>query len=253
MKQRRMISILLALMLLAPVMVSAQSSSPTYRVEESQFGSGGEVDTTSPTYRAQSSAGSLGVGETSSANYDGIAGFLTPNEPFLEMIVTAATVNFGTLSDTTTSSGAAQAGACNCSFTVRTYLSSAYSVVTSGQMTNESGAIIDAKTILGAPSTDQNVEEFGINLVDNSNPNIGVNALNIPDNNFADGTAASGYSTVDQFKYAVGDTIARSPATAGNQAVGQTNYTISYIAKSKPITEAGVYNLNHVLIVVPTY
>ncbi len=232
----------------------AQSSSSSYKIDEFQFGSGGELDATSGSYRAHSAVGGLGVGDFASTNYDGVGGYITPNEPFLEMLVTAATVDFGVLSDSIASSAAAQAGACNCSFTVRTYLTSTYSVLSlSDPPTNESGAVIDAKTTLGVPSTNQAVEEFGINLVDNSSPNVGVDPLNVPSGSLADGEAASGYGTPNQFKYAVGDTIARSQQTATNQAVGQTNYTISYIAKRRSLTEAGVYQMNHMLVVVPTF
>jgi hypothetical protein len=235
--------------------VAAQtSSSPNYQTNEYMFGTGGELDTTSANYRAQSSVGALGVGSSASANYDAEAGFLTPADPFLEMVVTEQTVDLGNLSDTAYSSGAAQGGGCSCSFNVRTYLTSAYVVLTvSDPPTSENGDILDAKTVLGAPSSDPSVEEFGINLVDNANPNIGANSVNIPDNTFADGTVETGYNTPDQFKYNVGDIVAKSPATAGNQAVGQTNFTISYIAKRKTLSDAGVYTMNHVLVVVATY
>jgi hypothetical protein len=233
--------------------VFAQASS-NFKVDEYQFGTGGEVDLQSLNYRAQGSAGSLGVGSSSSANYDAEAGFLTPNEPFLEMIVTAATVDLGVLSTTSSASGAAQAGTCNCSFSVRTYLSSEYSVLTmSSPPTSENGSVLAAKSTLGVPSVSQTVEEFGINLVDNSSPNIGANPTNDPNNSFADGKAETGYATPNQFKYGLGDIIARSPATAGNQAVGKTNYTISYIAKIKPTTAAGAYAMNHDIVVVATY
>jgi hypothetical protein len=198
--------------------------------------------------------GLLGIGTSSSDDFDLNAGFITQDVPYLAFAVTGASVNFGTLSDVSTSSGAAQSGACNCSFIVRTYLSSNYTVLTvSDPPTNENGDILDAKSTLGVPSGDQNVEEFGINLVDNTSPNIGANLSNQPDNSFADGQAATGYSTVDQFKYGVGDVIARSAATATNPAVGETYYTISYIAKIKPLTEAGFYEMRHDLVAVPTY
>lgn len=253
-KIKNAILAILLLPLLHAGVLYAQSSSTNYQVEEAFFGTGGEVDLNSPNYQAQGSAGSLGVGAQSGNNYDAEAGFLTPEEPFLEMVVTNTTVDLGTLSHDTTSFGAAQSGDCNCSFYVRTYLSSEYSVVTmSNPPTNENGNSLSEKTVLGAPSTDENVEEFGINLVDNSSPDIGANPNNDPDSTFADGRAESGYDTPDQFKYGIGDIIARSPATVGNQAVGKTNYTISYIAKANKITSAGLYTMNHDIVVIATY
>jgi hypothetical protein len=234
--------------------VHAQYSSPNFRVDEAFFGTGGEVDMSSDAFRGQGSAGSLGVGGSESANFMAEAGFLTPSEPFLEMVVTGATVDFGTLSDTATAFGSAQGGDCNCSFYVRTYFSSEYTVVTmSDPPTNESGASLAAKTTTGLPSTDQSVEEFGMNLVANTSPLMGANPVNDPDGTFADGSAATGYDIVNQFKYQKGDIVARSPANLSNPGVGKTNYTVSYIAKRNNITPAGVFTMFHDLVAVPTF
>lgn len=232
----------------------AQSSSSNYKIEEYYFGTGGEVDASSDNYRAQQSTGALGVGTSSSDNYDANTGFNTPAEPFLEMVSTGANLNFGTLDYNTVSSGATQAGACNCSFYIRSYLSSQYTVITlSNPPTNENNNVMQAKSVLGVPSTDPNVEEFGINLVDNSSPDIGANPVNQPDDSFADGRAATGYNTPNNFKYVKGDIIASSPLTSGNQGVGLSEYTISYMMKIKKLTPAGVYTLNNDLVVISTF
>lgn len=228
----------------APVMAQS-SSSNSYRVDEYQFGSGGELENSSTNYKAQTNVGSLGVGRSSSTNYDLEAGFITPSEPFLEVFVNFATVNLGILDPSTTGTGTG-------TFWVRTYLSGSYVVQTMSQpLTSEGGAVINAKGTLGAPAP--GTEEFGINLVDNSSPNIGADPLNVPDNDYADGAIATGYNTPDQFKYGVGDIIARAAATIGNQAVGRTDYTISYIANINSITEAGSYSMVHDIVVVATF
>ncbi|MES2971110.1 MAG: hypothetical protein V4702_02190 [Patescibacteria group bacterium] len=246
------IGFVLAVSMTQPVF--AQSSSPSYKVEETYFGSGGAVDLSSPGYQGQAGLGSLGVGSSSSANYDAEAGFYTPNQVFLEFVVTGATVELGVLSPSAPSSGAAQAGTCNCSFYVRSYLSSAYIVTTiSNPPTSESGHSFAAKATTGAPSTDSTVEEFGINVVANTSPVLGANPFNDPSGMFADGTAAAGYNVANQFKYGIGDNIARSPATVGNQGTGKTNFTISYIIKPKNTTPAGTYRMDHVLVAIPTY
>jgi hypothetical protein len=67
----------------------------------------------------------------------------------------------------------------------------------------------------------------------------------VPDNSYADGIAATGYDTPEQFKYEKGDIVARSPGNPNAQAVGQTNYTISYMIKASNITPAGFYVMNH--------
>ncbi len=233
--------------------VYAVSSSTNYSVQESAFGAG-SGNGSSASYGAQGSAGLNGVGNASSTNYDTVAGLITPDVPFLEFVVSGATVDLGVLDPNTPSSGAAQAGACNCSFYVRSYVSSAYVVTTmSAPPTSESGRVLAAKAIQGVPSSSQSVEEFGINVVANSSPAIGADPVNQPDNSFADGVAETGYNVANQFKYAIGDVIARSAGTANTKAWGQTDYTISYITKSSTLTPAGLYKMDHVLVATSIY
>lgn len=234
-----------SIFIVLPVLAQ-ESTSPNYRVNEYQFGSGGELDSTSTNFRAQSNVGSLGVGRSSSANYDAESGFVTPSEPFLELFINTTSVELGTLTTTQTATG-------NSIFWVRTYLSSDYIVQTmSPSLTSEGGAVIDAKSVLGAVSA--GTEEFGINLVANSSPaTFGNDPLNVPDNSFADGEIATGYSTPNQYKYGQGDVIARAAATIGNQAVGRTDYTISYIANINSITEAGSFTMIHDIVVTATF
>lgn len=225
----------------------AQStSSPSYKVDEYQFGTGSNVDLNSTNYGAHAGVGSLGVGRVSSTNYDAEAGFITPNAPFLEVFVNNTTVDLGNLNVTSTGSGQG-------SFWVRTYVSSAYVVQTMSQPPiSEGGRVLAAKSTLG--TANPGTEEFGINLVANTAPAaIGANPLNVPDNTFADGQAATSYNTANQYKYGVGDIIARSQATVGNQAVGRTDYTISYIANVSSITPAGTYVMKHDIVVTATY
>ena len=92
-----------------------------------------------------------------------------------------------------------------------------------------------------------------MNLVLNSNfcgigCNLGANPAPVPNSTFADGAAATGYSTAGQFKYHAGDTIAS--AAKGN---GQTNYTVSFIADIAGSTPAGTYTMAADLVVVASY
>lgn len=252
-KQRQLFVLILTVAVFLPLRVLAQSSSGNYRVEESSFGSGGDVNMNSASYNAQGMAGNLGVGMSSSTNYDVEAGFYTPNEPYLEMFVNNTVVDLGTLSTTATSTGSGV-------FWIRTYLSSSYVVKTMSQPpTSEGGAVLSAKSTTGGSNI--GTEEFGINLVANTSPaTFGANRVNVPDDTFADGQAfgdgdggARDYDDANQFAYGVGDTIARSQATVGRQAVGRTDYTISYIANISSITEAGTYRMDHDLVAIVTY
>lgn len=263
-KKRLFLSLSACLLLVSalPISVFAQSSSDNYQIEEYYFGTGGEVDASSDNYRARQGTGALGVGSTSSDNYDANAGSITDSEPFLEMVVENTSVNFGTLDSGTTSYGAAQAGACSCSFYIKTYLSGDYAVYTISQPpTSESGNSLDAKSTTGAPAVGDAVEEFGMNLVANTiYGGFGANRVNQPDDTFADGAAFGDgpggnrdYDDPDEFAYGAGDMIAYSQQTPGEPAIGLTEYTISYIAKPSINTPAGFYQMNHIIVVVATY
>ena len=238
---------LLTLAVMLPLSALAQtSSSSNFQVQEAQFGSGGTAEVCSGNqYCAQGSLGANAVGNQSSANFDSQAGVLTENEEFLEFVILDTSVDLGELTPTTTGTGTAE-------FYVRTYLSSSYAVYSVAPSPSiAAGESLDPMTTTAA--SQQGTEQFGINLVDNTNPDIGANLANQPDGTFADGAISAGYGTVDQFRYVDGETIVEAPATVGNQGTGQTNYTISYIANVSALTPAGTYVMNHNLIAVPTY
>lgn len=237
---------LLFTLLGVPAFVFAQtSSSPNYQVQEYQFGTGGNPDLNSSNYSANASVGSLGVGRSASTNYNMEAGLITPSEPFLELFINTTNVELGTLDAGTTASGTSV-------FWVRSYLSSAYIVQTmSPSLTSESGYVIPGKATRGPVQLGK--EEFGINLVANTTPAVGADPFNVPDNTFADGTVDSQYSQPNEFKYVQGDIIARAPETVGKQAVGRTDYTVSYIANINNITPAGTYRMVHDIVVTGTY
>lgn len=228
--------------------VVAQSGSTNYRVDESSFSSGSGTGT-SASYSAQGSAGDNAIGFAYSAGYTAYGGPISPNEEYLEMVVTGATINLdtpssdaGVLTEAETATGSGQ-------FYVRAYLNGSYAVLTlSSAMTNESGDTI--QSLASATASSAGTEQFGINLVDNTSPNIGSNPALQPDASYANGEPAPGYDTADQFKYVQGDIIAQH---GGEPAWGQTNYTISYIANISSITEAGFYQMVHQITAVPTF
>ena len=94
----RALTLVLTALVLMPFRIHAQSSSSTnYRVDQTFFGSGGELDASSTNYRARQSAGELTIGNTASANYQAFAGFNTTDEPYLEFFVTASNIDLGYL------------------------------------------------------------------------------------------------------------------------------------------------------------
>lgn len=236
---------------LSPNSAIAQYSSNNYQSNEVLFGTGGDNNLSSPSYKASAAAGVLGVGRYSSANYVAYAGFLTPNEPFLEFFIDTSSVDLGVLDISSTKTGTAN-------FHVRAYIDTGYTVQTVSQPpTYTSGAsshTLCAMSSAGCPSTTSatGTEQFGINLAQNSSPaSFGSDPSPQPDGTYATGIAATGYDTANQYKYSVGDIIAQTPP--GSNGWGQTNYTISYIANTGALTPAGDYVMVHDLVVVATY
>lgn len=226
-----------------PSFALAQSSSSSYRVNESAFSSGSGIDSNSASYNARGSAGDLGIGEASSASFAAFAGPINPSEEYLELNITGGTVDLGTINTTTTGTGSS-------TFYVRVYMNGGYVIKTlSNPPTNGS------KTLTGmaaAAASSQGTEQFGINLVANTGPVAqGANPSLQPNSGFANGEAASGYDTTNNYKYVVGDTIAQS--AAGTRAWGQTNFTLSYIANAGPVTVGGTFSMNHDIICIPTF
>jgi hypothetical protein len=152
----------------------AQYNSTNYKAEEAQFGSGGELDSSSANYKGQTSVGGLTVDHFSSTNYQSYSGFITPNDPFLEMTVSTSSVNLGTLDASTPKTGTAL-------FQVRGYTDSGYTVQSlSTTLTNDHGDTITA--INPAAGSSPGTEQFGFNLVHNTSPvTFGTNPAPQPD------------------------------------------------------------------------
>ncbi|HEX9679603.1 MAG TPA: hypothetical protein VGA08_03215 [Candidatus Saccharimonadales bacterium] len=219
----------------------AQHTSPNYRIEESTIGPGGLNDANSSNYNLRASLGDLGVGNSTSTNFQLYGGFTTTDEEYLEFVVNGAIVDLGLLSDSTTGTGSA-------TFYVRSYLSNGYVVSTVGDPpANSAGETLDAKSAQGAPIT--GTEEFGINLKANTSPTtFGAEPQQVPDSSFSFGYVSTGYNTANQFKYTNGDIIAQADSSSG-----QTTFTISYIANIALLTPAGLYTMDHVLVATATF
>lgn len=227
--------------LASEVMAAPDYLSPSYGIDEYFIGSGGEVDAQSSSYSLRGSIGDIGIGNSSSANYQIYGGYTTTNEPFIELSVNTSQVDLGVIGPSNTGSGTAE-------FQVRNYLSEGYIVKHYGAtLTNENGDIIDAMASTGASV--QGTEQFGFNLVANTAPTtFGADPQQVPDPSFSFGDVAANYDTTNQFRFVSGETIASSPTSTG-----QTTYTISYIANVGGITGAGLYQMTHSIVATATY
>jgi len=238
------ILVVLAGLLYGSTQVFAQYTSTNYQTNEIFFGTGGDLDTSSTNYQAQTSAGGLAVGTTSSTNYQAYSGFLTPNEPFLEFGIDTSLVNLGTLDTLNAKTGTAN-------FHVRVYIDSGYTVQTMSQPPSSNTTPVHILAGMSSTaSSSAGTEQFGINLRANTSPaTFGTDPSPQPDGTFATGVAATGYNTVNQYKYVQGDTIAQSSGSGW----GATNFTMAYIANINLVTPAGSYTMIHDLVVVATY
>lgn len=237
--QRLIQTVILSWLLLIPSPIWAQVASPNYKLEEVFMGTGGDLDSSSPNYRAKLSAGESGVGNVKSTNYQAQGGFNTDRTEFLEFIITGSNLDLGVLSNNTTTTATT-------TFSVKAYLTHGYVVQTVSDPPQNGSYSLTALATPTASAT--NTEQFGINLVDNSSPNIGANPTQTPDSSFSYGQAASGYDTPNLFKYVKDDIIAQS-----SQSSGTTNYTISYIFNTRGATPGGTYTFNQNLVATATY
>jgi hypothetical protein len=233
-------SLVVAAVLIVAPHIYAQSSSTNYKVEESFFGTGGELDPSSPNFKAKQSAGETAVGNSVGTQYQFNAGFNTSDAPLLELAVDGGVYDLGVLD-------AAQPRFTSANFSVRNYLSQGYTVQFAGQLPQEYNGHTLAPMSTVAQST-PGTEQFGINLRDNTTPNVGNDPVQIPDNTYSFGDAVNGYDTPNWFKFVDGDVIA-----ASTKSSGKTSFTISFVANISNDTPAGEYGGVFSVIVTPTF
>lgn len=233
--------------LLVPVHAIAQvPTSTNYSVPESGFSTGSEIDADSASYNARTSVGDLGVGLSESGSYLGFAGFITPDEEYVELVIPSATVDLG--GGSPLNPGVAGTG--TATFTARTYLNNSYIIVSNREAPSNAGYTITNNAT--AATHNPALEQFGMNLVANTAPTVqGADPSRQPvdDGTFAFGEAAPGYDTADNYQYNAGDTIARS-VTRG---YGETQYTISYMMNVTTTTPAGQYRMEQDLVITATF
>lgn len=246
MRRRFRVRQLLGLLVIAaafttPVAATDFPASTNYRFDETSIGTTNNLQSSSANYLDQSGAGDTAVGSSSSANFQSQAGSDTSHDPNLTFTVNTSGANFGTFSPTTTSTATA-------TFSVVNYTSYGYVVQVVGNPPTYNNKSINAMstTTTSQPGT----EQFGINLVANTNPiSFGANPNNgTAPNDFGFGQAAPNYATPNQFRYVAGETIAQAPKSSG-----RTDYTISYVVNVSTLTPGGTYNSDQTLIVTGTY
>ncbi|MDL2341750.1 MAG: hypothetical protein QFB87_01580 [Patescibacteria group bacterium] len=234
-----LVSLIVGLLVPATVL-AAQSASPTYQVNEVFFGSGGELNACSTSYCTKQSAGESVVGRAASSNFQAQGGFNTERQPYIEFTVGTTNLDLGTLTPTSTKVATAN-------FTVKAYLAHGYVVVNASDPPTNGAYLMKNLTIPSAPQV--GVEQFGINLVANTQPQLfGANPTQSPDSTFGYGQVTADYSSPNLYKYVKGDVIAQSYLSSSF-----TNYTISYLFNISNVTPGGTYLLQHDLVATATF
>lgn len=211
------------------------STSPNYQLSETQFNSGASLNSCSNGYCAQVAIGSVGNSGTSTAQF----GPITPDLPSLDVIVDPGVSNLGVLTPETT-------GTKTMIVRVRSYLSNGYTLQINGTPPKTSSYALQTPTTptVSTPGT----EQFGINVVDNSTPDIGTQLVQVPDATTSFGQLMPNYNQPNKFMYSSGDVVAFS-----SKASGRTDYTVSMIVNISSKTPAGQFSGEYSAIVIPLY
>lgn len=216
------------------------ANSPNYKITDTQFGAGAGAGC-SADYCANSSTGGLTNGNSSSTNYQAQFGTYSPGSstPLLEVIENGGQISLGILSPTSTATATSEVK-------VRAYNIAGYTIQMSGASPSQGVHHLNTPS---TPTTSQpGTEQFGINLVANTTPNVGAAPVQVPDSSFSYGTPESNYATTNKYMYNPGDAVASSPSSSG-----ETDYTISMIFNISNSTPGGQYTGSYDAVVVPVY
>lgn len=215
------------------------ASSPNYKATEVQFGAGASVNDCSGNYCANMSVGDTAAGLMESSNFRARAGGATTSEPLLEVAASGGFANLGTLDP-------ARTATLSMAVSVRSYLTGGYVVQITGNPPSD-GTHQLARLEEPAFST-SGVEQFGINLVANASPRVGVDPVQVPSGDISFGQVADSYALPDKFMYKDGDIVAYSKTDSG-----RTDYTISMILNISNATPKGWYASVFSAVVAPVY
>jgi hypothetical protein len=225
-----------------PATAMAQtSSSPNYQVDQTFFGSGGETGLESDNFLARAALGELGIGELNSDNFRAFAGFTTTDEPFIEFVVTGNNIDLGylTTDEVTTAQG---------QFYVRAWQAGGYAVTSEAEPPTNVSNGYQFESPEEPTSSQPGTEQFAMNLVANSSPNVGEDLIQQPDGSFSFGQVASDYAQQNNFLHNKGDIIAFS-----EESTSVTLYTISYIFNISNATPSGQYEFRQILVATGQY
>jgi len=215
------------------------SNSNNYQVTEMELGGSTSSESCSGQYCAKASIGDMATGKSANSGGSATFGPVTDGEPLLEVIVNPGESNLGTLSaeNTATKTTTVQ---------VRNYLSGGYMVQITGSPPKYKDHTLSTP---GTPTESRKgTEQFAINVVANTTPQVGASIVQFPDDLTSFGKAEDNYATANMFMYHSGDVVARSLTESG-----QSTYTISMIVNVSNETPAGHFSGDFSAVVIPVF
>lgn len=215
------------------------SSSPNYLMTESEFSAMSNRQNCSAAYCAKASIGDMTGGQSKSETGAATFGPVTDSEPLLEVIVDPGVSNLGELTTERTAFKTT-------TIRVRTHLSSGYILQIVGTPPKYSNHTL--KTPASPTASLPGTEQFGINAVANTIPEVGADPQQIPSGQTSFGVVDDDYKSANKFMYQSGDEIARSYSESG-----RTDYTVSMIVNVSNSTPAGHYTGDFSAVVIPVY
>lgn len=216
---------------------AVDSSSSNYQITESQFSAGSNIQSCSTQYCARITVGDpADVTTTTSASFTETKDYTTP---VIEVIIEPGASNLGTVTSEATATKLT-------TIKVSTYLSGGYILQIIGDPPHFAGHTLNALATPTSPTP--GTEQFGINLVANTSPNVGEDPVQVPDDGTIFGAPNDDYKTANLFKYVSGDVVAHSLTDSG-----RTDYTMTTIINIASSTPAGHYSADFAAIVMPAY
>jgi len=220
----------------AGTVMAQTSNSNNYQMTESEFGTTDEA--CSGRYCAQVSIGDLSDGSKMVSNTAQF-GDIIDNEPQLDVIIEPGNSNLGILSINETASRTTKVQ-------VRSYLTGGYTLQMLGDAPEFEGHTL--KRLTSPTASKAGTEQFGINVVENTAPGVGMNPVQVPADTMTFGVVGDDYKTPNLFKYLNEDVIARSDTLSG-----RTDYTVSMIVNISSSTPAGHYTGDFFAVVIPAF
>lgn len=220
--------------------LATTATSPNYEASETEFGAGAALEACSGQYCASATIGAIG-GESSSEHFS--AAFSTPaegdEEPLLELMVEPGEAHLGQL-------GTDRTATRTMLLHVNSYLAGGYTLQVTGVPPHFNDYTLASP--LQPTASSKGSEQFAINAVANTDPEIGTDPTSISDSTTVPGVVLPNYGMPNKFMYINGDTVARSTTESS-----KIRYTISMIVNVAGTTPAGHYAGDFSAMVTPDF